>query len=77
MFSSYKFCTINEGFNEAGEELMEVNDENTGSLVSLTNMQSDMLTTVDTTAVLDKMETGQSLLQLHWVSLEENTAVTE
>lgn len=56
---------------------MEVNDENTGSLVSLTNMQSDMLTTVDTTAVLDKMETGQSLLQLHWVSLEENTAVTE
>lgn len=61
MFSSYKFCTINEGFNEAGEELMEVNDENTGSLVSLTNMQSDMLTTVDTTAVLDKMETGQSL----------------
>lgn len=28
---SYNCCTINAGFNEAGKQLMEVNDENTQS----------------------------------------------
>lgn len=31
MLSSYNCCTINAGFNEAGKQLMEVNDENTQS----------------------------------------------
>lgn len=41
ILSSCNCCTINAGFNEAGKQLMEVNDENTQGFVSLTNMQRD------------------------------------
>ena len=74
MLSSYNCCTINAGFNEAGKQLMEVNDENTQSFVSLTNMQWDMVMIAVTVSAVGQNEDpiwSEHSSSCCWTSLPE------